>query len=154
MSRKLLGLLLTLLLACWLLMGCGSSDGQMTAATASRLQWDVDAVVSAAEASRWDTAIDALDQLEADVARAQAAGALSEERAAQIRAVRQRVLEDLLRIRRPSPTPPLETTPQTTPSTETHNNDRNDGQTGKSKDDDQGEDGGGNHKGKDKREKD
>jgi hypothetical protein len=34
------------------------------------LQSDVDAVVSAVDASRWDAAIAALDQLEADVASA------------------------------------------------------------------------------------
>jgi hypothetical protein len=42
----------------------------MTPATASTLQRDIDAVVSAADASRWDAAIDALDQLEADAASA------------------------------------------------------------------------------------
>ena len=44
----------------------------MTPATASTLQRDVDAAVLAADASRWDAAIDALDQLEADAASAQA----------------------------------------------------------------------------------
>jgi hypothetical protein len=97
LSRKLLAAVLTLVLAGWL-QGCGPSGGEMTPATASTLQRDVDAVVSAADASRWDAAIDALDQLEADAASAQATGRLSEERAAQIRAVRQRVLEDLQRI--------------------------------------------------------
>ena len=93
----------------------------MTPSTASTLQRDVDAVVSATDASQWDAAIDALDQLEADVASARAAGGLSDERAAQIRAIRQRVLEDLQRIRLSSP--PLPTT-QTTPSTETNDNAR------------------------------
>jgi hypothetical protein len=137
------------------------------------LQRDVDAVVTAADASRWSAAIDALDQLEADVATAQAAGELSDERAAQIRAVQERVLQDLQQIRRSSPTPRAATTPQTTPSTKAsdnggnnggNNGSGNDGQnrkskeddqgengrSGKSKDDDQGEDGGGEDKGQNK----
>ena len=117
----------------------------MTPATASTLQRDVAAVVSAADASRWDAAVDALDQLDADVASARAAGGLSDERAAQIRAVRQRVLEDLQRIRLSSPTPGPATTTPTTPSTEPDDNGGNGGgdhgESGKSKDDDQGEDG-------------
>jgi hypothetical protein len=148
LSRKLLAVVLTLVLA-GLLQGCGPSGGEMTPSTASTLQRDVDAVVSATEASRWDAAVDALDQLEADMASAQAAGGLSEERAAQIRAVRQRVLEDLQRIRRSSPTPGPATTTQTTPSTETKDNGGNGGGNdggGKHEDDDQGEDGGGKHK--------
>ena len=87
MSRKLLAVVLALVLAGWLLQGCGASADRMTPATASRLQRDVAAVVSAADASRWNAAIDAPDQLETDVASAQAAGGLSVERAAQIRAV-------------------------------------------------------------------
>jgi hypothetical protein len=137
LSRKLLAAVLTLVLAGWL-QGCGPSGGEMTPATASTLQRDVDAVVSAADASRWDAAIDALDQLEADAASAQATGRLSEERAAQIRAVRQRVLEDLQRITS-SPTPGPTTTTQTTPSTETNDSGGNDGQSGKSKGDGKGE---------------
>jgi hypothetical protein len=170
-SRKLLAMVLTLALGGWLLVGCAPSGGKMTPATASTLQHDVDAVVSAANGYRWDTASDALNQLQADVASARAAGELSDQRAAQIRAVRQRVLEDLQQIRRSSPAPSPEPTPQTTPSTETKDNDGNgdqdDGQNGKSNDEDQsedggggkyndedqGEDGGGNHKGKDKGEK-
>jgi hypothetical protein len=103
-----------------------------------------------ADASRWDAAVDALDQLEADAASAQATGRLSDERAAQIRTIRQRVLEDLQRIHLSSPTPGPTTTTQTTPSTETNDNGgngcRNDGQSGKSKGD--GRNGGGKHKGK------
>jgi hypothetical protein len=169
LSRKLLAVVLTFVLAGWPLQGCGSSGAEMTPATASTLQDDVAAVVSAADASRWDDAIDALDQLEADVASAQAAGGLSDQRATQIRAVRQRVLEDLQRIRLSSPTPGSATT-QTTPSTEPNddggNDDGNDRQSRRSKDDDPGEDGGGNsmdddqgengsgkHKGKNKGEK-
>ena len=153
MSRKLLAVVLTLVLAGLLLPGCGPSGDTMTPATASALQRDVAAVVSAADASRWDAAIDALDQLETDVASAQAAGGLSVERAAQIRAVRQRVLEDLRRIRLSSPTPSPATTTQTTPSTEPHDNGGgDDGESGKSKDDDQGEDGGGKHKDNDQGE--
>jgi len=136
--------------------GCAPSGGKMTPATASTLQRDVDAVVSAADAYRWDAASDALDQLEADVASARAAGELSEVRAAQIRAVRQRVLEDLQQIRRSSPAPSPETITQTTPSTETKDNDGNGGDDGpgrKSKDNDQGEDeGGNNHKDNDQGE--
>ena len=152
MTRKLLAVVVTLVLAGWLLQGCAPSAGEMTPGTASTLQGDVDAVVSAAEASRWDAAIDALDQLEAHVASAQAVGGLSDERAAQIRAVRQSVLEDLQRIRLSSPTPGPAPTTQTTPSTETNDNagngGGNDDQTGKSKDDGKGENGGGKHKGK------
>ena len=87
-----MAVVLALVLAGWLLPGCGPSPAKMTPATASTMQRDVAAVVSAADASRWDAAIDALDQLETDVASAQAAGGLSDERAAQIRAARQRVL--------------------------------------------------------------
>ena len=121
MSRKLLAVVL-LTLAGWLLQGCGPSGGKMTPATASTLQRDVATVVSAADASRWEAAIDALDQLETDVASAQAAGGLSDQRAAQIRAVRQRVLEDLQRIRLSSPTPGPAATMQSTPSTEPNDN--------------------------------
>jgi hypothetical protein len=155
-SRKLLSVMLTLVLAGWLLPGCGPSGGTMTPATASALQHDVAAVVSAADASRWEAAIEALDQLDADVASARAAGELSDERAAQIRAIRQRVLEDLQQIRLSSPTPSPATTTQTTPSTETQDNGGNgggnDNQGGKSEDDDQGEDGGGKHKDNDQGE--
>lgn len=149
-------MVLTLVLGGWLLAGCAPSVGKMTPATASTLQHDVDAVVSAADAYRWDAAIDALNQLDADMTSARAAGELSDERAAQIRAVRQRVLDDLQQIRRSSPAPSPATTPQTTPSTETNddgNGDEDDGQNGKSNDEDQGEDGGGGkHKDKDQRE--
>ena len=110
MSRKLLAVVLTLVLAGWLLQGCGSSGAEMTQATASTLQGDVDKVASAADASRWEAAIEALDQLGSDVASAQAAGRLSDDRATQIRAVRQRVLEDLQRIRLSNPTPGPATT--------------------------------------------
>jgi hypothetical protein len=47
LTRKLLAVVLTLVLAGWLLQGCGPSGGEMTPATASTLQRDVDAVVSA-----------------------------------------------------------------------------------------------------------
>jgi hypothetical protein len=107
----------------------------MTPTTASTLQRDVGAVVSAAAASHWDAAIDALDQLEADVASAQAAGGLSNE---------------LQRIPIPSPTPSPTTQP--TPSTETNDNGGtgggNDSQRGKSKDNGKGENGKGKNKGK------
>ena len=146
MSRKLLAMVLVLVLASWLLQGCVPSGGEMTPATASTLQRDVAAVVSASDASRWDDAIDALDQLEADVASALAAGGLSDQRAAQIRAVRQRVREDLQRIRLSAPTPGPAMTMQTTPSPETKDRGGNDDQSGKSNDDDQGEGGGGKHK--------
>jgi hypothetical protein len=149
-SRKLLAVVLALVLAGWLLPGCGPSGGTMNPATATALQRDVAAVVSAADASRWEAAMEALDQLDADVASARAAGGLSEQRAAQIRAVRQRVLEDLQRIGLSSPTPGPATTTQPTPSTEPNDDGGtgggDDGQSGKSKDDDQGEDGGGKHR--------
>jgi hypothetical protein len=154
LSRKLL--LATLVLIC-LLPGCGPSAGEMHPATASRLQSDVDAVVSAVDASRWVAAIDALDQLEADVASAQAAGGLSDERAAQIRATRQRVLEDLQLIRFPSSTPSPTTTNQTTPSPESSDNGGiggdDDGQSGESKDSGNGGDGNGKNKNKSKGKK-
>ena len=150
MSRKLLAVVLTLVLAGWLLQGCWSSGAEMAPATASTLQGDVDKVASAADASRWEAAIEALDQLGSDVASAHAAGGISDQRAAQIRAVRQRVLEDLQRIRLSSPTPGPATTTQPTPSTEPNDDGGtgggDDGQSGKSKDDDQGEDGGGKHR--------
>ena len=153
MSRKLLSVMLTLVLAGWLLPGCGPSGGTMTPATASALQHDVAAVVSAADASRWEAAIEALDQLDADVASARAVGELSDDRAAQIRAIRQRVLEDLQQIRLSSPTPSPATTTQITPSTDTQDNGGgNDDQGSKSEDDDQGEDGGGKHKDNDQGE--
>jgi hypothetical protein len=136
LSRKLLAGLLTLVLACWLLQGCAPSGDKMTSATASRLQSDGAAVVSASDASRWDAAIDALDQLDADVASAQAAGGLSDQRAAQIRAVGQRVQEDLQQIRLSSPTPSAATTTQTTPSMETSDNGGDDGRGRKSEHDD------------------
>ena len=150
-------MVLTLVLAAWLLQGCRPGGSEMTPSIASTLQRDVDAVVSAAEAYRWDAAVDALDQLEADVANAQASGGLSDERAAQIRAIRQRVLEDLQRIRLSSPTPDPAPTMQSTPSTETDDSGRNgggnDGQSGKSRDDGNGENGSGKHMGKNKGKK-
>ena len=156
MSRKLLAVVLALVLAGWLLPGCGPSGGTMNPATASALQRDVAAVVSAADASRWEAAIEALDQLDADVASARAVGELSDDRAAQIRAIRQRVLEDLQQIRLSSPTPSPATTTQITPSTDTQDNGGNGGgnddQGSKSEDDDQGEDGGGKHKDNDQGE--
>jgi hypothetical protein len=158
LSRKLLAGLLTLVLAGWLLQGCAPSGGKMTPATASRLQRDVTAVVSAADASRWDAAIDALNQLDADIASAQAGGELSEERATQSRTLGQRVLEDLQQIRRSNPTPGDATTTQTTPSTETSdtggNSSGNDGHGEKSKEDDQGIDDDGKHKTDDQGEDD
>ena len=150
MSRKLLAAVLALVLTGWLLQGCGTSGGKMTPAAASTLQRDVAAVVSAADGSRWDAAIDALDQLETDLASAQATGGLSDERAAQIRAVRQRVLEDLQRIRLSSTTPGTATSTQTTPSTESSDDGGDDGQSSKSKDRGNGDHGGGKHHGKNK----
>jgi hypothetical protein len=150
LSRKLLAVVLALVLTGWLLQGCGTSGGKMTPAAASTLQRDVAAVVSAADGSRWNAAIDALDQLETNVASAQATGGLSDERAAQIRAVRQRVLEDLQRIRLSSPTPGTATSTQTTPSTESSDDGGDDGQSSKSKDRGNGDHGGGKHKGKNK----
>ena len=61
--------------------GLRAERRQDDSSMASTLQRDVDAVVSAADAYRWDAAIDALDQLEADVASARVAGELSDERA-------------------------------------------------------------------------
>jgi hypothetical protein len=150
LSRKLLAAVLALVLTGWLLQGCGTSGGKMTPAAASTLQRDVAAVVSAADGSRWDAAIDALDQLETDVASAQATGGLSDERAAQIRAVRQRVLEDLQRIRLSGTTPGTATSTQTTPSTESSDDGGDDGQSSKSKYRGNGDHGGGKHHGKNK----
>jgi hypothetical protein len=150
-------MLATLVLMTCLLHGCGPSAAEINPATASRLQGDVDAVVSAAEASRWDAAIDAQNQLEANVASAQAAGGVSDERAAQIRAARQRVLEDLQSIRAPSSTPSPTPTNQTTPSPEGSDNrgtgGDDDGQSGKSKDSGNGGDGNGKNKSKNKSKK-
>ena len=147
-------LAILVLMSC-LLHGCAPSAGEMNPATASRLQIDVDAVVSAVDASRWDAAIAALDRLEADVASAQAAGGVSDERAAQIRAARQRVLEDLQSIRVPSSTPNPTTTNQTTPSPESSDNrgtgGGDDGQSGKSEDNGNGGDGNGKNKSKGKK---
>jgi hypothetical protein len=157
LSRKLWAVVVILVLMSCLLHGCSPSAGEMTPATASRLQSDVDAVVSAVDASRWDGAVDALDQLEADVASAQAAGGLSDERATQIRAVRQRVLEDLQSIRVPSSTPSPTPTNQITPSPESSDNGGtggdDEGQSGKSEDSGDGEDGNGKNKSKGKGKK-
>ena len=157
MSRKLWAMLAILVFMSCLLHGCAPSAGEMNPATASRLQSDVNAVVSAVDASRWDAAIAALDQLEADVAGAQAAGGVSDKRAAQIRAARQRVLEDLQLIRVPSSTPSPTTTNQITPSPESSDNGGtgrdDDGQSGKSEDSRDGEDGNGKNKSKGKGKK-
>jgi hypothetical protein len=112
----------------------------MTPATASTLQRDVDAVVSAPPTPPVGTLPSTHWINERPTRRApQATGRLSDERAAQIRAVRQWVLEDLHRIHLSSPTPGPTTSTQTTPSTETNDNGGNgggnDGQSGKSKGD-------------------
>ena len=101
-----------------LLSGCGQERPEISDPAARALQRDVVAVKSAVDGSRWDEALTALDQLEADVADAAASGNLSNDRAALIRTIRQRVLEDLDRITDSAPTPQPSVTPsaESTPS--------------------------------------
>lgn len=119
MTEEVRTILLTAVVTCALLLsGCGQERPDINDHAARTLQRDVVAVKSAADESRWQDALTALDQLEADVADAAASGNLSDDRAQQIRTIRQRVLEDLDRITKSDPTPQPSATPSagSTPS--------------------------------------
>ena len=116
-------ILLTVVVTCTLpLPGCGQEHPEITDQVARTLQRDVVAVKSAVDESRWEEAHTALDRFEADVTDAAASGNLSDDRAARIRTIRQRVLEDLDRITKsgstaqPSTTPSTESTPSPKPT--------------------------------------
>jgi hypothetical protein len=98
-------ILLRVVVTCALLLsGCGQERPEISDQVARTLQRDVVAVQSAVDRSRWEEALTALDRLEADVAYGADSGNLSDDRAAQIRTIRQRVLEDLDRITKSGPT--------------------------------------------------
>jgi hypothetical protein len=101
-----------------LLAGCGQERPEISDQAAGRLQRDVVALKSAVDQARWEEAVTALDQLDADVADTAASGNLSADRAQQIRTIRQRVLEDIDRITESDPTPQPSATPsaESTPS--------------------------------------
>jgi hypothetical protein len=114
--------LLMLLVTCALVLsGCGQQRPDISDQAAHRLQRDVVAVKSAVDQSRWQEARTALDQLDADAADAAASGNLSDDRAQQIRTIRQRVLDDLDRITdtdrslQPSATPSAQSSPSPKP---------------------------------------
>jgi hypothetical protein len=137
-----------------LLSGCGQERPEITDQVARTLQRDVVAVKAAVDESRWEEALTALDRLEADVADAAATGELSDDRAARIRTIRQRVLEDLDRITKsgptaqPSATPGAESTPSPEPTiSKSAEPDQQDNPTGE---EDKGKDKGGQNKGKGK----
>ena len=111
--------LLTLLVTCALVLsGCGQQRPDISDQAARRLQRDVVAVKSVVDQGRWQETRTALDQLDADVAEAAASGNLSDDRAQQLRTIRQRVLEDLDRITESDPIPQRSATPsaESTPS--------------------------------------
>ena len=101
-----------------LLSGCGQERPEISDQAAGRLQRDVLALKSAVDQARWEEAVTALDQLDADVADTAASGNLSADRAQQIRTIRQRLLEDIDRITESDPTPQPSATPsaESTPS--------------------------------------
>lgn len=101
-----------------LLSGCGQERPEISDQAAGRLQRDVVALKSAVDQARWEEAVTALDQLDADVADAAASGNLSADRAQQILTIRQRVLEDIDPITESDPTPQPSATPSagSTPS--------------------------------------
>jgi hypothetical protein len=148
-------ILLAVVVTCALLLsGCGQGRAEISDQVARRLQRDVVAVKSAVDESRWEEALIALDRLEADVAYAAASGNLSDDRAARIRTIRQRALEDLDRITKSDPTPQPSATPgaESTPSpkprvSESAEPDENDNPSGE---EDEGKDKGGQNKGKGK----
>jgi hypothetical protein len=103
---------LTVVVTCILLLsGCGQERPEISDQAARTLQRDVVAVKSAVDESRWEEARTALDRLETDVADAAASGNMSDDRAARIQTIRQRVLEDLDRITKSDPTPQPSATP-------------------------------------------
>jgi hypothetical protein len=146
-------ILLTVVVTCALLLsGCGQERPEISDQVAPTLQRDVVTVKSAVDESRWEEALTALDRLEADVAAAAASGNLSDDRAARIRTIRQRVSEDLDRITESDPTPQPSATPgaESTPSpkptvSESAEPDQHDNPLGE---EDQGKDKGGKNKGK------
>jgi uncharacterized protein YceK len=148
-------ILLTMIVTCALLLsGCGQKRPEISDQVAATLQRDVVGVKSAVDESRWEEALAALDRLEADVADANASGNLSDDRAAQIRTIHQRVLEDLDRITKsdpsaqPSATPGAESTPSPRPKvSESAEPDEDDNPSGE---EDGGEDEDGHNKGKGK----
>jgi hypothetical protein len=101
-----------------LLSGCGQERPEISDQAAGILQRDVVALKSAVDQARWEEAVTALDQLDADVADTAASGNLSADRAQQIRTIRQRLLEDIDRITESDPTPQPSATPsaESTPS--------------------------------------
>jgi uncharacterized protein YceK len=101
-----------------LLSGCGQERPEISDQAAGRLQRDVVALKSAVDQARWEEAVTALDQLDADVADTAASGNLSADRARQIRTIRQRLLQDIDRITESDPTPQPSATPsaESTPS--------------------------------------
>jgi hypothetical protein len=138
-------ILLTVVVTCTLLLsGCGQERPEISDQVARTLQRDVGAVKSAVDESRWEEARTALDRLETDVADAAASGNLSDDRAARIQTIRQRVLEDLDQITKsdptpqPSPTRGAESTPSPEPkvseSAEPDEDDNPSGEEDKSKD--------------------
>jgi hypothetical protein len=137
-----------------LLSGCGQERPEISDQVARTLQRDVVAVQSAVDRSRWEEALTALDRLEADVADAAASGNLSDDRAARIRTIRQRVLDDLDRITesdptaQPSATPGAESTSSPTPMVSESAEPDEDGNP--SGEEDKGKDKGGQNKGKEK----
>ena len=111
--------LLAMVVACALLLsGCSQERPEISDQAVRTLQRDVAAVNSAVDKSSWEDAVTALDRLDADVAEAAASGNVSDDRAARIRTIRQRVLEDLDRITESGPTAPPSATPsaESTPS--------------------------------------
>ncbi|HET9303415.1 MAG TPA: hypothetical protein VFO20_11605 [Propionibacteriaceae bacterium] len=115
MTHGMRTILLAGVVTCALLLsGCSQQRPEISDQAARTLQRDIAAVNFAVDQSHWDDALTALDRLEADVSDAAASGNLSNHRAARIRTIRQRVLEDLDRITDSAPTPP----PSATPSTE------------------------------------
>jgi hypothetical protein len=103
---------LTVVVTCILLLsGCGQERPEISDQAARTLQRDVVAVRYAVDESRWEEARTALDRLETDVADAAASGNMSDDRAARIQTIRQRVLEDLDRITKSDLTPPPSATP-------------------------------------------
>jgi hypothetical protein len=148
-------ILLTVVVTCALLLsGCGQERPEISDQVARTLQRDVVAVQSAVDRSRWEEALTALDRLEADVADAAASGNLSDDRAARIRTIRQRVLDDLDRITesdptaQPSATPGAESTSSPTPMVSESAEPDEDGNP--SGEEDKGKDKGGQNKGKEK----
>lgn len=149
MTHGMRTILLAGVVTCALLLsGCSQQRPEISDQAARTLQRDIAAVNFAVDQSHWDDALTALDRLEADVSDAAASGNLSNHRAARIRTIRQRVLEDLDRITDSAPTPQPSVTPsaESTPSpkpkvSESAEPEKDDNPSG-------GEDNGGRNKGK------